>query len=304
MPTALVCETKDFTIMPITEPKSSGLSYRILRLWWSLIRKIKPMKPVTLAFDHDLKILIRPIDKLAWRIHSRGYSDRVLASLLDAYLKPGMIFFDIGSHVGQFTLMAAKRVGSTGHVYAVEATTDIYDQLRANIKLNRLTCVTTCHAAMYETEGFMDLNICSPRASAFNSLCKPLRPEDQIAGIERVRTITIDGYCREHGVERIDLMKIDVEGAELQVFRGGHHMLGRPGAPAIFCEFDDRTAANLGYSTADLRIELEALGYQLFTYDPEKRRIEPEIPVHNRYEGANILALKNPNAFQALLEQR
>ena len=289
--------------MSITEPGFSGIVYHMQRLRWSLMRRIRPMKPVALTFDHDLKILIRPVDKLGWRVCSRGYSDRELALLLDAFLKPGNVFFDVGSHVGQFTLMAAKRVRTTGHVYAVEPTKDTYDQLRKNVELSGFTCVTTCHAAMYETEGYMDLNICNPRASAFNSLSKPLRPEDQIVGTERVRTITIDGYCREHGVERIDFMKIDVEGSELRVLRGGHQMLSCPGVPAIICEFDDRTVGASGNSTTELRTEFENLGYQLFTYNSERNCIVPE-PPRSRYEGDNILALKDPGAFQDMLEQR
>lgn len=220
--------------MSITEPGFSGIVYHMQRLRWSLMRRIRPMKPVALTFDHDLKILIRPVDKLGWRVYSRGYSDRALALLLDVFLKPGDVFFDVGSHVGQFTLMAAKRVGTTGHIYAVEPTKDTYGQLRKNVELSGFSWVTTCHAAMYETEGYMNLNICNPRASAFNSLSKPLRPEDQIVGTERVHTITIDGYCREHGVERIDLMKIDVEDSELRVLRGGHQMLSCPERRPLF----------------------------------------------------------------------
>ena len=256
---------------------------------------------MVLPFDQDLKIIVRPIDRLGRRIFLDGYSEPDFAIFLEAYLRHGMTFFDVGAHFGQYTLMAAKRVRSEGAVHAFEPTAETFLQLEANVRLNGFKQVVMNHAAIYDHAGEMALQACVTGQGEFNSLGRPILPAKDVVRIERVRTITIDDYCHAMKIRRIDLMKIDVEGAELHVLRGARELLARQDAPTIVCEFNEQAASNMGSSTRELRAAFETLGYVLFTFNATTCRVEAA-PMKQHYEWTeNLIAAKNPDGIQAQL---
>ena len=281
----------------------SGLSRRIRRLKWSLRRRLSARRPVVLPFDGDLRIAVRPVDRLGRRILLDGYSEPEFAGLLDAYLRPGMTYFDVGAHFGQYVLVAAKRVGPSGSVHAFEPTRETYAQLEANLRLNDFPWVIANHNAVYDRVSVMELKLCVNGKGEFNSLGKPMRPDEEVVGVERVPAITLDGYCLDKNIQKIDLLKIDVEGAELNVLRGARDLLKKGQVTAIVCEFNESTSANMGYSTQELRTEFEALGFRLFAFNANSRRLVLA-PHRDRYDKTeNLIATKNAKVFQALLEE-
>lgn len=275
------------------------------RLHWSLLRRIAPTHPFLVRFDGDLQMRLRPIDRFGKAIFVLGgNSDPHLAALLEAFLMPGMTCFDVGAHIGQFTLIAAKRVGPTGAVHSFEASGPTYQQLLTNVALNNLSQVVTNHAAACDYDGHVELKTCRPGKEAFNSIGRPLRPEDQIVGVERVPAIALDDYIRQHGIKRVDLMKVDVEGAELLVLRGARQLLADNAAPAMVIEFSDKTASLMGSSTGGVRRELEGMGYELFSFNAATRRLVPEPDDRSYQNCVNLVATKDQGAFQAVLDRQ
>ncbi len=269
-----------------------------------MLRRLAPAHPFVVPFDGDLRIRLRPIDRFGKAIYvSASNSDPHLAALLDAYLAPAMTYFDVGAHIGQFTLMAAKRVGPTGAVHSFEASSSTYEHLVCNIAINEFPWVRSTHAAVCDHEGSVQLNTCTPGKEAFNSIGRPLRPDDQVTGQESVDAVTLDAYCDRAGVQHIDLMKIDVEGAELMALRGAGRVLGAADAPPLVLEFSDETARRMGSTTHALRGELESLGYQLFSFDLESRRLNPWSPDQADPATVNIVAAKDPQAFHRVIDR-
>ncbi len=247
---------------------------------------------MVLPFDGNLKLVARPIDRLGRSVYLNGYSDREHATLLNHFLKPGMTYVDVGAHLGQFTLMAAQRVGPSGHVHAFEATSDTYDLLAQSIALNGFTWVKANHTALFDHPCVVRLNVCIRGKGEFNSVSKPLRPEDQVVGTEEVQAITLDDYCRQNQVEHVDLVKIDVNGPEREVIRGGREILGKPGKRMMVIEFLDLDPTPGHITTAGLRQEIESLGYQLFNFDPETIKLTPA-PMKDDYRiTENLVAIK------------
>lgn len=284
----------------LTAPMS-GLPRQLRRLEISVRRRLRPFTPIVTPFDRDLRIEVRPGDRLGRRVLLMGYSDREHAALLHAILRPGMVYVDVGAHIGQFTLVAAARVGPGGAVHAFEATGETYEQLRRNIALNGLSWVTATRAAVFERPGELTLQVCVRGKGEFNSVGRPLRPRDEIVAEEVVPAVTIDGYCAEHGVERVDLMKIDTEGAELQVLRGARGALGRPDGPTVVFECHDVTAASMGHRAADVGAFLREHGYELFRLDLERRCLRAE-PAGGAYpESVNLVATKDRDRIDAML---
>lgn len=276
-----------------TLEKSHGLARKLRRISWSLRKRLAPVKPVILPFDEGLKISIRPIDRLGRRVFLDGYSEPDLARFLHLFLKTGDIYFDVGAHFGQYVLVAARLVGSTGRVHAFEPTQYTYNQLQENVVINKLDWVQLNHNAVYDKTTTISLTVCLDGKGEFNSLGKPLRADNEIIGTEKVTAITLDNYCREENVDQINLMKIDVEGAELSVLNGGQNLLAQEQAPTVVCEFNERTTENMGYSTQQLRQAFEKLGYRLYSYDAGNNLLQLEAANTTYNKTVNLIATKS-----------
>lgn len=106
----------------------------------------------------------------------------------------------------------------------------------------------------------------------------------------RVRAITLDAYCGRTGVWP-DLLKIDVEGAELQVLHGATGILSRPLAPAVLFECLAVTYKRFGYSPQDVIDFLRAFGYRIYRLAEEGKLVPHISPVRGAL-GYNLVALK------------
>jgi FkbM family methyltransferase len=141
--------------------------------------------------------------------------------------KQGDIVVDVGAHIGKYTLIASKRVGANGKVIAIEAHPGNYDMLNRNIKLNGLTNVTTLNYAVYSKESKVKLFLPGEKSnhSIYNTLL-PSRATDEGKFVE-VTADTLDNLLQKNGISHAEVnwLKIDVEGAELEVIKGAHAIL-------------------------------------------------------------------------------
>ena len=155
-------------------------------------------------------------------------------------LRPGAIFVDAGAHIGRYSMMAADRVGETGVVLAIEPDAGNFKLLCENASLNKLTCIRARNLALGKENGTAHLT-CGDD-SATNTL-KPewlsmLQPGDDFSASPR-QTVTVkrlDTLLEEDSLEFVNLLKIDVEGAEMDVLDGARGMLERRQIRAILCE--------------------------------------------------------------------
>jgi len=158
---------------------------------------------------------------------------------------------------------AARRAGSTGAVYAIEPDPDNYRRLRENLRLNRLERISSARVAMSDRPGSVALFKPSGSHSGLPSMARRPGLDETV----QVEATTLDAYCEQNNLRRLDLLKVDVEGAELLVFRGGVQTLSSSDGPAILFEVNEETATPFGYSSADVKCFLKELGYEIFHYD-------------------------------------
>src|ERR671932_2740507 len=139
----------------------------------------------------------------------------------------GDIVLDVGAHIGKYTIIASKRVGANGKVIAIEAHPGNYEMLNRNIKLNGLTNVTTLNYAVYSKESKVKLFLPGEKSnrSIYNTLL-PSRATDEGKFVE-VSADTLDNLLQKNGISNAEVnwLKIDVEGAELEVLKGAHVVL-------------------------------------------------------------------------------
>ena len=182
------------------------------------------------------------------------------------YLQPGMTVLDVGANIGLVTLVFSKFVGKNGKVYAFEATPSTYEKLNAILEAGSVRNVKTFNKVISEQKGKAFFHIYPQEYASWNTLAdRPLedygisvKPEL----IEEIETISLDDFCKYHQVEHIDLLKIDVEGAELSVLKGIENMLSHKKVGACLFEFG-QTIYDMGIKPKELEDYLHSVGYKL-----------------------------------------
>ena len=152
----------------------------------------------------------------AHRYFLRGKVEPRIQDVLLPLLTPGMTFFDVGSHWGYYALLAAKAVGREGRSVAFEPEPGNLAFIRRNLSLNPGLNVIVEPLAVSDTEG--------------EAVFRPSEKTDQGSIMEgswvsagapfAVQTVSLDHYLDDRGVDRVDVMKMDIEGAEVQAFEG------------------------------------------------------------------------------------
>lgn len=226
-----------------------------------------------------------------------GQFERDVVNFVVHYLKPGMIVFDVGANIGTYSILSASLVGETGSVHAFEPTPESMARLRANVQLNGFWWVCANEVAVTEAVGRREFQLY--QHAAMNSLAAQNRLGEPTRVCE-VETTSLDDYVRIQGIPRVDLLKIDVEGAELSVLEGARGLLRSSNPPVILCEFFERTSESFGHGTSAVRELLEGEGYRLFRWNLKLRRLEPEPagPGYNIY--ANLVCVKNSTSVEAM----
>jgi FkbM family methyltransferase len=140
---------------------------------------------------------------------------------LSCFVKPGFVFVDIGANVGAFTLKAAKEIGDSGVVIAIEPFIESALQLSRNIKMNRYR---NCRVRMFcagQKTGQTKFWLHKNRPTEFS-----LIPDSSAESVS-VLSVSLNDLCEWEGITRLDYLKIDVEGAEDMILEGGESAIAR-----------------------------------------------------------------------------
>ncbi len=210
------------------------------------------------------------------------YRPPALAGVFDTVLRPGDCCYDVGANIGVYTLWAAGAVGPTGQVHAFEPVPEPRAVLTALAARNGLTQVRPTAAAVGSTAGTVRLRL-HPGASGLTHQVPPgsvVSPAD--AAVLTVPATTLDRHAARH--RRPDLIKIDVEGFELDVLLGATELL-RAHRPAVLLEMLPSHLTRRGDQARGKLIDVLArAGYRLFNLTRRGLADEGEFT-------ANVLAL-------------
>ena len=179
-----------------------------------------------------------------------------------AALRPGAVVLDVGANVGAYTMMFAHWVGDSGRVYAFEPARAARAGLEAHVSLNALSNrVEIMPAAVAATVG--EAAFAEHPSGGASTLA--VRSLDGVPRV-RVATETLDHFCETRGLQP-DVIKIDVEGSELDVLIGGRRTLARPGL-SVFVEFHPAVWAVTGVTPAAIQRELDSRALVAEPLDP------------------------------------
>lgn len=178
-------------------------------------------------------------------------------------LRPGMIAVDIGAHVGVFSLQMSSCVGSAGHVYSVEPAQNELACLRANLAAHAVQNVTVIEAAAGAKNS--SRNFCLSTISLMQGFYDhPYAPTREVVTVQELRADEI--------APKVDLVKIDVEGAELEVVEGMARWFEQVPLPFLIIEWNPECLTSAGFDYRELPEVLRKVGYSLQVVDEEAGR--------------------------------
>jgi len=185
--------------------------------------------------------------------------DPLLTDLVRKTLGPQAIFIDVGANAGYFTLIAAACVGDSGRVLSIEPNPSIADQLRVNVERSRLSNIIIEQTACSDSVETSIETLYIPDESSLGkaSLSKSNAGSEESV---KVRSATLDQLILDHALEKVTLVKIDVEGAELMVLRGMTETLSQL-RPIIVLELVPDLLANLGTTKDEVISFLASFSY-------------------------------------------
>jgi FkbM family methyltransferase len=180
-------------------------------------------------------------------------------------LEKGMTFIDVGANMGVYAMFASRLVGDSGTVVALEPSTRDFQRLAFHVGLNNLERVRCFHVAASDDNGQASLKVATNQHSGHNTFGTFAWPNIELAAEEIVQTRRLDALVSEQRLERVDLIKIDVEGHELRVLNGAVETLARF-RPRILLEvFNDALRAQ-GATAAEVVAFLREKGYTLHEF--------------------------------------
>lgn len=189
----------------------------------------------------------------------RGTYEPPIQQAIGANLAPGDVFFDIGANIGFFCLIAARRVGARGQVYAFEPVPRNAAVVAENARLGGFNTIRVFTEAAGATTGRGQLLLAHHIGGA--ALASAGAPPDMSGRLE-VSIVAIDDAIAQRGLRPPSLVKIDVEGAEIDVLRGMTETLRRH-RPKVIYEVDDATRGGLDRKARNIAELLTAAGYAL-----------------------------------------
>ncbi|RZJ53063.1 MAG: FkbM family methyltransferase [Flavobacterium sp.] len=194
-------------------------------------------------------------------------------------------FLDIGANIGLFSLSVAKEFGEL-KIFSIEASPRVYRYLIDNIELNSILNITTLQLGLSNNDN-QEINFYSDETKFGTGSFAPVFTTKA----EKVKCAKLDTLILNTLIkEQIDIIKIDVEGFELQVFQGGKHLLEKENAPIILFEFVDWAEKNAGNLTGSAQEYLISLEYQLYQLN-NRKLVRIDAPLTNG--SASLIAMKN-----------
>ncbi len=208
-------------------------------------------------------------------------------------LRPGDVVVDVGANIGMVTMMAARLVGATGHVYAVEPQVDLAEQVALSARLNGYRNVSVHAIALSDTSGQMTLVVPIDNAGAAS-----------LVGGQSGRTATVnvertDAFLRSIGVGDVRLLKIDVEGHEAAVIAGATSALQASGPDVVLFE-EHGSPAHL---QASVRL-IQDFGYEVFAIPRAKFRLRLTAVTDSPYAHDFVAVRRDSRGRQALRDLR
>jgi FkbM family methyltransferase len=253
-----------------TGEDDSDPAVRRRREIWRYFQRRQLELPLEQELWNGLRMNLYLGNDLSRLLYVTGCADPNELTLLDKLLKPGMNVVDAGANEGFYTMFFAQRVGREGTVLSFEPSSREFSRLEKNIAINGLQNVRALRMALSDCDAELELRIADPEHAGQNTLGDFAYAGVEALRSERVPARRLDAVIAESGVRRVDILKVDVEGAETKVFLGAASIL-RDSRPVILFEKLDTALRKQNSSTDELLTLLQSSGYLIYGFHSSGR---------------------------------
>jgi len=278
-----------------TSVSSSQFQDRLRRFWkLSLFQKYVRAGQHLRRFWPSLPIPIRLPFGAWWIVRNSALDYELLTTgfetaeirFVQRFLRPGMTVLDVGAHHGLYTLLASRLVGNQGKVVAFEPSPRERLRLEKHMRLNRAHNIEIKPFALGAESGEAELYLADGSDDWCNSLRRPLESSGRTV---RVQVKRLDDVAANARLAKVDFLKLDVEGAELEALKGAGILLNRAPRPVVLAEVYDIRTKPFGYEAREIVRFLSTLNYQWFALN--ENGTLAKIPSNSQSYDANLVAV-------------
>ncbi len=202
----------------------------------------------------DGQTMVIPAGSPSWRQFQTDVYEPEVSTLIERLLKPGMSVVDLGASSGYYTLLAARRVGTGGRVFAFEPDPFMHRYLRTNVQLNGLGNVLCMRLAVSNSVGRLKFARDELERGHLTS-----SEEDRLLSVD---TTTLDTFFQGRGWPPVDFIKMDIEGAETAALEGMSEVAARNAELALIVEFNLDAIRRSGSSPRRFAETLRRIGFK------------------------------------------
>jgi FkbM family methyltransferase len=247
----------------LTDPPAAWRSAKLVardfygQWYWSL----NPNKPLVHHLQDGGSLLLEPGHSFTHCFYPGvdSYEPDVRAAL-QYLLKPGNVFIDCGANIGYFSVLANTLVGQTGKVISIEANPITFNLLEKNLKINNFGIPIHC-AVTLESNEKVDLFM-PIEGDVYSSLRKGGLVKGESVQSFQVLGRTLDDIVKELALSKVDVVKIDIEGGELNVLKSSNYVLSSF-RPVVIAEYGTNTWPSFGANPDDLKNLAKKYSYAL-----------------------------------------
>ena len=243
------------------QPFKNTLKFLLKRFERSLSNRIITTTVDNVTMELDLG------ESIDSKIYYHGDYERFSLKWVREYVCSGMVCFDIGANIGYYTLHLGRIVRSQGHVFAFEPTTWAFQKLQRNLSLNNPDNITIERLGLSDSE-----KIGKPLEDFAFQASWPIDKNLQrnVASKDTANFTTLDNYIKKNLIESLDFIKIDVDGYEERILKGGKSTI-TSFRPFILMEICPHALNLAGTTARSLLKHLEELEYIfIFVEEPKK----------------------------------
>ncbi len=191
-----------------------------------------------------------------------GPYEKASVDLIRSTLKKGCVCLDIGANIGYWSLVLARVVSKTGKVFSFEPDSDNFKLLTKNIEVNGYKNVVLTQKAVYSKTTVIDFYI----KADFGVDQRVYDPGDGRKSV-KIEAVSIDDFCVKNGIEKVDFIKMDIQGAEAMALKGMRKLVKKSRNLAMLVEFWPTSLKNCGSSGEDFLKLLDNMGFKVQIMD-------------------------------------
>lgn len=272
-----------------THPLNKGKKWRTLSkvLFWKL-NQLTSKFPVAVDFANGIKCLCYPDSSYGGLVVYTGYPEYESMKVWERMIKPQDVVIDVGANIGLVSLLASPKTKQA--IYAFEADPRVFPRLQENIRLNDLGHqISAINNAVSDRQGKLAFTLESQSEISHLTYKNVKTRSVRKHKMQSVTSVVLDQFVAAKGIKRKLVVKVDVEGAELLVFKGMKKSFQKQQVKYLTFEMN-KNCVQFGYQPQELLAWLESFDYQIFSLDPVAQVTADSVITFDQQSAFNLVA--------------